>query len=108
MSRIGKLPVQLDQGVKATIAGRSVRLEGPKGKLEMEVPAGFDIELQDSTLTVKRPGDQSRDRALHGLTRKLLANMARGVGKGFTRNLEITGVGYRAEVRGNALYMTLG
>ncbi len=109
MSRIGKLPVQLDKGVKATITAEQVRLEGPKGKLEMAVPAGFDIEVKDSVLTVKRPGEGSRDRALHGLTRKLLANMAQGVGKGFTRTLEITGVGYRAEVRGgNTLYMTLG
>src|SRR5215471_3917654 len=109
MSRIGKLPVQLDKGVKATISGRQVRLEGPKGKLEMEVPAGFDVELSDSVLSVKRPGEGSRERALHGLTRKLLANMAQGVGKGFTRTLEISGVGYRAEVRGGkAIFLTLG
>ena len=108
MSRIGKQPIPLEKGVKATISGRSVRFEGPKGKLEMEVPAGFNIELSDSVLTVKRSGDDTRERALHGLTRKLLANMAQGVGKGFTRTLEINGVGYRAEVRGNALYMTLG
>jgi large subunit ribosomal protein L6 len=81
MSRIGKLPVPLDKGVKATIAGRLVRLEGPKGKLEMEVPEGFKVEVDDSLLTVKRPADTSRERALHGLTRKLLANMAQGVAK---------------------------
>jgi large subunit ribosomal protein L6 len=109
MSRIGKLPVHLEKGVKATINGRQVRFEGPKGKLEMEVPAGFNLELNDSMLTVKRPGDGSRERALHGLTRKLLANMAQGVGKGFVRTLEINGVGYRAEVRGgNTIYLTLG
>ena len=108
MSRIGRLPISLDKGVKATIAGRSVRVEGPKGKLEMELPAGFSVELNDSTLKVVRPGDSSRERALHGLTRKLLANMAQGVGKGFTRTLEINGVGYRAEVRGSAIHMTLG
>jgi len=108
MSRIGKLPVALDKGVKATVTGRAVRLEGPKGKLEMELPVGFDVEINDSLLTVKRPSEAGPDRARHGLTRKLLANMAQGVGKGFTRNLEINGVGYRAEVRGNALYMTLG
>lgn len=109
MSRIGKLPVPLDKGVKAVIEGDRVLMEGPKGKLEMEVPAGFKIEVQDSLLTVKRPGDTSRDRALHGLTRKLLANMAQGVGKGFVRTLEINGVGYRAEVRGgNTIYLTLG
>jgi large subunit ribosomal protein L6 len=108
MSRIGKLPIQLDKGVKATLSGHLVKFEGPKGKLELEVPAGFDVELSDSILTVKRPGDGSRERALHGLVRKLLANMAQGVGRGFTRVLEINGVGYRAEVRGTALYMTLG
>jgi large subunit ribosomal protein L6 len=108
MSRIGKLPVALDKGVKATVIGRAVRLEGPKGKLEMELPVGFEVEINDSLLTVKRPSEAGPDRALHGLTRKLLANMAQGVGKGFTRNLEINGVGYRAEVRGTALYMTLG
>jgi large subunit ribosomal protein L6 len=108
MSRIGKQPIPLENGVKATISGRSVRFEGPKGKLEMEVPAGLDLELSDSVLTVKRPVDGGRERALHGLTRKLLANMAQGVGKGFIRTLEINGVGYRAEVRGTTLYMTLG
>jgi large subunit ribosomal protein L6 len=108
MSRIGKQPIPLEKGVKATINGRLVRFEGPKGKLQMEVPAGFDIALDDSVLTVKPPGDDETYGALHGLTRKLLANMGQGVGKGFTRVLEINGVGYRAEVRGNALYMTLG
>lgn len=108
MSRIGKQPIPLEKGVKATINGRLVRFEGPKGKLEMEVPAGFKVEVADSVVTVKPPGDDGHEGALHGLTRKLLANMAQGVGKGFTRVLEINGVGYRAEVRGNALYMTLG
>jgi large subunit ribosomal protein L6 len=108
MSRIGKQPIPLEKGVKATITGRLVRFEGPKGKLEMEVPAGFNVAVDDSVVTVKPPGDDGHDGALHGLTRKLLANMAEGVGKGFTRVLEINGVGYRAEVRGNALYMTLG
>ncbi|HKD67456.1 MAG TPA: 50S ribosomal protein L6 [Candidatus Binataceae bacterium] len=109
MSRIGKLPVPLDKGVKATVNGRLVRFEGPKGKLEMEVPEGFGVEVHDSVLNLKRPGEGSRDRALHGLTRKLLANMAQGVGRGFTRTLEINGVGYRAEVRGgNSIYLTLG
>src|SRR5271155_1930292 len=108
MSRIGKQPIPLEKGVKATINGRLVRFEGPKGKLEMEVPVGFNVEVDDSIVTVKPPGDDDREGALHGLTRKLLANMAQGVGKGFTRVLEINGVGYRAEVRGHALYMTLG
>jgi large subunit ribosomal protein L6 len=109
MSRIGKMPVHLEKGVKAMVSGRLVRLEGPKGKLEMQLPDGFGVEVHDSEMNVKRPGDTSRERALHGLTRKLLANMAQGVGKGFTRTLEINGVGYRAEVRGgNSIYLTLG
>jgi large subunit ribosomal protein L6 len=108
MSRIGKLPISIESGVKCEVAGRRVRLEGPKGKAEMDLPEGFSLERVDSTLQLLRPGDSSRERALHGLTRKLLANIAQGVSKGFTRTLEITGVGYRCEVRGNALYLTLG
>lgn len=108
MSRVGKLPIPLEGGVKVTTAGQTVRLEGPKGKAELELPAGFRIELKDSKMSVLRPADSSRERALHGLTRKLLANIAQGVSKGFVRRLEVNGVGYRAEVRGNALHLTLG
>jgi large subunit ribosomal protein L6 len=74
----------------------------------MNLVPGFSVEIKDSRLLIKRPDDQSQNRALHGLLRKLAANMAEGVGKGFTRQLEINGVGYRAEVRGNAIHMTLG
>ncbi|HLH75618.1 MAG TPA: 50S ribosomal protein L6 [Candidatus Binataceae bacterium] len=108
MSRIGKLPVVLDKGVKLQTNGRLVKLEGPKGKAELELPTGFGLEQSDSTVELKRPGDSNRERALHGLTRKLLANMAQGVSRGFTRVLEINGVGYRAELRGTNLHMTLG
>jgi large subunit ribosomal protein L6 len=108
MSRIGKLPVVLDKGVKLQTSGRLVKLEGPKGKAELELPSGFTLEQSDSTVALKRPGDSNRERALHGLTRKLLANMAQGVSRGFTRVLEINGVGYRAELRGTNLHMTLG
>lgn len=108
MSRIGKLPVVLDKGVKASVVGQTLKLEGPKGKLELNLSPGFSVEIQDSNLLVKRPDDQSENRALHGLMRKLAANMAQGVSKGFTILLEINGVGYRAEVKGNTIYMTLG
>ena len=108
MSRIGKLPVLLDKGVKLQASGRLIKLEGPKGKAELELPAGFSLQQSDATVELKRPGDSNRERALHGLTRKLLANMAQGVSKGFTRVLEINGVGYRAELRGTNLHMTLG
>ena len=108
MSRIGRLPVVLEKGVKASVAGSALKLEGPKGKLELNLPAGFSVEIGDSRLIFKRPDDQSKNRSLHGLVRKLAANMAEGVSKGFTRQLEINGVGYRAEVKGNAIHMTLG
>ena len=98
MSRIGRLPVVLDKGVKAQLAGDLLKVEGPKGKLEIRIPSGFALEINDSKIEVQRPGDSQRERALHGLVRKLVANMAEGVGKGFTRQLEINGVGYRAEV----------
>ena len=108
MSRIGRLPVTLEKGVKANVAGGTIKVEGPKGKLEMPLPAGFAIEIADSHLTVKRPGDTQEERSLHGLVRKLIANMATGVSKGFTRVLEINGVGYRAEVKGTNVNFTLG
>jgi large subunit ribosomal protein L6 len=108
MSRIGRLPVKLEKGVKAQFQGDTLKMEGPKGKLEMKVRPGFAVEIKDSELIVKRPGDTSQERALHGLTRKLVANMAQGVGKGFSQVLEINGVGYRAEAKGNVVNLTLG
>ena len=108
MSRIGKLPVKLEKGVKAEVKGDTVKVEGPKGKLEMTLQPGFAIEIKDGELTVKRPGDTNQERSSHGLMRKLIANMAEGVSKGFTRVLEINGVGYRAEVKGSQINLTLG
>jgi len=108
MSRIGKMPVALDKGVKASVAGSTVKVEGPKGKLECALPAGYQIEITDSQLTVKRPGDSQDERSKHGLVRKLIANMATGVSKGFIRVLEINGVGYRAEVKGTNINFQLG
>ena len=98
----------LEKGVKATLAGGEVRVEGPKGKLQLAVPSGFTIEITPTELHVKRPGDSQEDRARHGLVRKLIANMATGVSKGFTRVLEINGVGYRAEVKGQQINFALG
>jgi large subunit ribosomal protein L6 len=108
MSRIGRLPVVLEKGVKAQLSGDLLKVEGPKGKLELKLLPGFRLEMSDSRIEVKRPGDTQQERSLHGLLRKLIANMAEGVGKGFTRVLEINGVGYRAEVRGNNIHFTLG
>jgi large subunit ribosomal protein L6 len=108
MSRIGRLPVKLDKSVKAQLQGDTLKVEGPKGKLEIKVHPGFSVEIKDSELVVKRPGDSNQERASHGLLRKLIANMVEGVSKGFTRVLEINGVGYRAEVKGNVINLSLG
>jgi large subunit ribosomal protein L6 len=108
MSRIGRLPITLDKSVKASIAGATVKVEGPKGKLELQLHPGFTAEIEDSEIIVKRPGDSHEERSIHGLMRKLVANMVEGVGKGFTRVLEINGVGYRAEAKGQQVNLTLG
>src|ERR1700691_5123062 len=108
MSRVGKLPIHLDKSIKATVAGDMLKVEGPKGKLEIKLHPGFTAEIKDSEIVVKRPGDTSDDRAIHGLMRKLIANMVEGVGKGFSRVLEINGVGYRAEAKGQQVNLTLG
>jgi large subunit ribosomal protein L6 len=108
VSRIGKLPVTIPSGVKVAVESNAVRLEGPKGKLQAEIPSGVKIKVQDNTLRVERDTNERRLRALHGLTRKLIANMAQGVSQGFTRILDINGVGYRAEVKGQEIHMTLG
>jgi large subunit ribosomal protein L6 len=108
MSRIGKLLIVLDKGVKATLADGTLKLEGPKGKLETRVHPGFVVEIDDSKMVVKRPGDSATERAVHGLMRKLAANMAEGVSKGFKTVLEINGVGYRADVKGSLINLTLG
>src|SRR5260370_8213767 len=108
MSRIGRLPIHLDKTVKAAVAGETVKVEGPKGKLELRLYPGFSVDIKADQITVKRPGDTSTERSLHGLMRKLIANMAEGVGKGFTKVLEINGVGYRAEARASQINMTLG
>src|ERR1043165_5447049 len=100
MSRIGKLPIRVPANVKVQIVDNLVRVEGPKGKLEHRLPPGVKAELSDGTLSIGREDDSSARRALHGLTQRLINNMVRGVASGFTRTLEIVGVGYRAEARG--------
>lgn len=105
MSRVGKKPIPLPAGVKIHIGG-DMQVEGPKGKLSVPIPPGVRIEKVDSTLEVKRDGDSYA--ALHGLTRALAANAVTGVSAGFTRELDIVGIGYRAEVKGNVIVFTLG
>lgn len=108
MSRVGKKPVPLPDKVKVSISGRTVNVEGPKGKLSMSHHPSVKVEVQDNIVQVTRPNDTNEARALHGLTRALINNMVTGVSQGFTRDLEIQGVGYRAEVKGKALNMALG
>ncbi len=108
MSRKGKLPVTIPTGVKIHQDGPTVRVEGPKGKLERTFSDEITISLQDGAIQVTRPSDMPRHRALHGTTRALLANMVTGVSSGFSKQLVIEGVGYRAEMQGADLVLYLG
>ena len=108
MSRIGRMPIAVPGGVKVHVADGTVRVEGPKGTLSGVVPREVTFAIDGCTVTVGRVDETRRTRSIHGLTRKLLSNMVEGVSKGFTRVLEINGVGYRAEARGTMLHMTLG
>lgn len=108
MSRIGRQPIAVPDKVDVTLKGQHIRVKGPKGELELDVHPQMSVALEDGELKVTRPTDQPKDRALHGLTRALLANMVEGVTDGFVRTLEIQGVGYRAELKGKSLQLALG
>ena len=108
MSRIGRMPITVPSGVKVHVADGTVRVEGPKGKLTRALPPEVTIAIDGGTVNVGRAEETRRARGIHGLTRKLVSNMVEGVSKGFTRVLEINGVGYRAETRGTILHLTLG
>jgi len=108
MSRIGRAPIEIPAGVEVTIRGNSIDVKGPKGSLSRELHPEMKVELSDGVITVTRPSDDKEHRSLHGLTRTLIANMVHGVTVGFTRNLEIVGVGYRAAKQGNKLVLSLG
>ncbi len=108
MSRIGRLPVQIPQGVDVNVDGRTVRVKGPKGELVQTFHPDVTVAREDSTLVVSRKDDEKASRALHGLTRALLANMITGVTSGYARDLEISGTGYRAVLAGKKLQLSLG
>ncbi len=108
MSRIGQRPIEIPDGVTVEIGAGVVSVKGPKGELSQSVSPSMRIEQSNGTLTVERPSDRGEHRALHGLTRTLIANMVEGVTNGFEKRLEIQGVGYRARLQGKALEMTLG
>ena len=108
MSRIGKKPIEVPEGVTVSVAPGRVTVNGPKGELEQAVSPAMKVEQTNGTLTVERPTDRGEHRALHGLTRSLIANMVEGVTNGFEKRLEIQGVGYRARLQGKALELALG
>ena len=108
MSRIGRKPVPLPKGVTAQIDGHRITVKGPKGEISRSLHAEMALALEDNAVTVRRPSDETRHKALHGLTRTLVANMVEGVTDGFLRILEIVGVGYKAESKGGALHLALG
>jgi large subunit ribosomal protein L6 len=108
MSRIGKQPIAIPDGVNVAVDPGRVTVNGPLGELTQKVPARIMIEKEDGQLLVKRPTERGDDRALHGLTRSLVANMVEGVTNGFEKRLEIQGVGYRASLRGTALELNVG
>jgi large subunit ribosomal protein L6 len=109
MSRIGNAPVQIPSGVDVTVAGGTVTVKGPKGTLSRTIPGDIEINQADGELTFVRPNDERQNKALHGLTRSLVNNMVVGVTDGYKKELEIVGVGYRAEAQGaNALRLNLG
>jgi large subunit ribosomal protein L6 len=108
MSRIGKQPIAIPDGVNVAVDPGRVTVNGPLGELTQNVPARMLIEKEDGQLLVKRPTERGDDRALHGLTRSLVANMVEGVTNGFEKRLDIQGVGYRASLRGTALELNVG
>ena len=108
MSRIGKQPVAIPSGVTVTVQGRDVKVKGPKGEVDSRLPAEVSARVDDGQVVVERTGEGTRDRSMHGLARSLVANAVEGVTAGFTKKLEIVGVGYRAEASGRMVKLNLG
>src|ERR671924_832645 len=108
MSRIGNSPIEIPPGVNVSVSPGRVMVNGPLGELSQQIPPRIKVEQEDGTIVVKRPTERNEDRALHGLTRTLVANMVEGVTKGFEKRLEIQGVGYRAALRGTTLELSVG
>jgi large subunit ribosomal protein L6 len=108
MSRIGKLPIGIPKGVTVAVAGQKVSVKGPKGELHRNIHVDLGVKVDGENLIVTRPSDETKHKSLHGLSRTLLANMVEGVTKGYVKQLEITGVGYKAEVKPYGLLLSLG
>ncbi len=108
MSRIGRMPIDIPAGVTVTLDGQVITAKGPKGELTRTLHPDMKVTVADNVITVERPSDDKDHRSLHGLTRALIANMVKGVHEGFKKELEIVGVGYRAQMKGKKLALTLG
>lgn len=108
MSRIGKKPVDIPGGVDVKLEGNAIKIKGSKGELSWNYPGAIDVTLDSGKVLLKRTGDSKVDRSLHGLSRSLVANMITGVSRGYQRVIEISGIGYRAQVQGNRIMFTLG
>ena len=108
MSRIGKRPIPLPKGVTVTVDGNTVKVKGPKGELQRTLHSELTVALENNEVTVSRPSDEAHHKALHGLSRTLVANMVEGTSKGFQKTLELVGVGYKAEKRPYGLQLALG
>ncbi|MEM9830977.1 MAG: 50S ribosomal protein L6 [Bacteroidota bacterium] len=108
MSRIGNQPINIPDGVSVSRESSRVKVKGPKGELSQQVDSDFEIKIEDGEITLSRPTEQKRHKSLHGLYRSLVANMVEGVSQGYKRELELVGVGYRANVQGDVLELNLG
>lgn len=108
MSRIGRMPIDIPAGVTVTLDGQVITAKGPKGELTRTLHPDMKVTVADNVITVERPSDDKDHRSLHGLTRALIANMVKGVHEGFKKELEIVGVGYRAQMKGKKLALTIG
>ncbi len=108
MSRIGKKPIEIPQNVKVTLQDGELKVEGPKGKLSMKIHPEMKVSIENNTIRVERPSDDTFHRAMHGTTAALIRNMIKGVTEGFTKVLEVVGLGYKAAVKGNNLELSLG
>ncbi|TFH64216.1 MAG: 50S ribosomal protein L6 [Gemmatimonadales bacterium] len=108
MSRIGKMPVEVPKGVDVALEGRTFSAKGPKGTLSLEIHSEIEVKVEEALVVVRRPSDQPRHKALHGLVRSLVANMVTGVNEGFSKTLEIVGVGYRADPTERGLKILVG
>jgi large subunit ribosomal protein L6 len=108
MSRIGKKPIVIPDNVKISVSGQAIQVEGPKGKLNYTLPERIEVKVENKTMLLNRNGESSREKALHGLSRSLIANMVQGTRDGFVKKLEIQGVGFKASVQGDKLNLNLG